>query len=120
MRAMILAALLLPAACAADDPQSYRLFKLEGQPTPMQATLTMAADGSIFGEGPCNSYRASNRATFPDLRFDGIAATRRACLTEGGEGAFFRVLEQVNRADYSKGGLVLSGPGGTLDFRLDR
>ena len=81
--------------------------------------MTIEANGSITGQAPCNSYTSQNNATWPQVSLAGIASTRRACITEGGESAYFAALEQVAQASLSDGDLELRGPAHKMRFTAE-
>lgn len=112
---------MLMAACGQDAPGmdgSYRLLEIDGAAIP--GTATMNIDGkAISGQGPCNAYRTENRAEWPAVQLAPIAATRRACITEGGEGAFHAALGQVTAAERTADGLTLTGPEHSLRFSAE-
>ena len=89
-----------------------------GKAIPGNAVLNI--DGqSMFGQAPCNSYTSQNNATWPQVSLAGIASTRRACITEGGESAYFAALEQVAQASLSDGDLELRGPAHKMRFTAE-
>lgn len=117
-RMIAVAAVMLMAACAQNQPGldgSYRLAGIDGQKVPANATL-MIAGNQISGQGPCNAYNAQNSAAWPAVALSPIASTRRACITEGGEAGYFAALGQTNMAQRSGDMLVLSGPQYTMRF----
>ncbi|NHF74729.1 META domain-containing protein [Paracoccus xiamenensis] len=112
---------MLMAGCAQQAPGfdgSYTLADIDGAAIPGSATLVIAGD-QISGQGPCNAYHGQNRAAWPAVDLSAIAMTRRACITEGGEGAFHAALGQVTAAERSGDTLVLTGPGHSLRFTAD-
>lgn len=120
-RLAAIAGVMLVAACAQDAPGmdgSYRLVDIDGAAIPGTATLVIAGDG-ISGQGPCNAYHGQNRAAWPAVDLSPVAMTRRACITEGGEGAFHTALAQVTRAERDESGLVLTGPDHRLRFTAE-
>lgn len=125
--AAILGSMLAMAACvpetggstgSANFNGSYRLVDIDGKPIPGTAALTI--DGqALHGQGPCNSYNSQNNAVWPQVSLGGIASTRRACIVEGGEGAYFAALEQVTQASLTDGKLELSGPAHKMRFTAE-
>lgn len=112
-----LAALTLLAACAgAPDWEDWRLQILDGAALQGGATMTLGPDGEVSGEGPCNLWRARNRAAPGGFVLGPIATTRRQCLAEGGETRFLAAMAAVTEAQREDGMLVLSGPGIRLVF----
>lgn len=120
-KAAAIAGVMLMAACAQDAPGmdgSYQLLDIDGAAIPGTATMTIAGK-AISGQGPCNSYHTENRAAWPAVDLSPIASTRRACITEGGEGAFHAALGQVTAAERNADGLTLTGPDHTLRFSAE-
>ena len=122
-RIVTVAGLMLMAACEPKpDVQSvdgsYRLAGIDGQKVPANATLQIAGN-QISGQGPCNAYNAQNSAAWPAVALSPIASTRRACITEGGESAYFAALEQVAQASLSDGDLELRGPAHKMRFTAE-
>lgn len=122
----IAGAMLAMAGCVTDTGSTgsanfngtYQLVDIDGLHLAGSATLTI--DGqAIHGEGPCNSYNSQNNAVWPNVSLAGIAATRRACLIEGGENTYFKALEQVTQASLRDGTLELRGPGHAMRFTAE-
>lgn len=79
---------------------------------PATATITFPKKGQIEGDGPCNSYSATQTAPYPWFEAGPIVATERACADLGAEADFFTALGQVNIAEVSGGTLILSNKDG--------
>ena len=121
MRRLALLLLGLPAlaACTAGATSptgDFRLLTLDGQPLQGSASMTLGADGAVHGDGPCNLWNATNTAAPPAFRLTPIASTRRACLVEGGEGAYFAALQAADRIALDGNRLEVSGGGHSLVF----
>lgn len=99
------------AACTDSGPDydgSYQLVSINGAEIEGEATLVI--DGkAVAGQGPCNQYRGENNTDWPDVALGPLAVTRRACVREGGEAAFFAALQKVTTATRSDRSLTLSG-----------
>ncbi|RDD68913.1 META domain-containing protein [Paracoccus versutus] len=126
MRKLILA-LSLPlglAACAAEPdgaaqiPGDYALVAVEGVAVSGTPSLRIAEDGAVSGQGPCNLFTGRNNAALPALDLGALAVTRRACLQEGGEHAFFQALGAVREARREGEELVMTGPDVTIRWRV--
>jgi heat shock protein HslJ len=91
----------------------WRLTSLDGAPfeAPLVAELTV--DGRVVGEGPCNRFSANYSGRLPDLTFEPVAATRRACPDLPLETAAFAALGRVDTAALTGGRLILTGADGT-------
>ncbi|ABL70922.1 META domain-containing protein [Paracoccus denitrificans] len=123
MRKLILALTLGLAACGAESDETaqiageYTLIAVEGVEVSGQPTLRIAEDGAVSGQGPCNLFTGQNRAALPALDLGALATTRRACLQEGGEHAFFQALGAVREARREGDELVMTGPDVTIRWR---
>ncbi|KRW95862.1 META domain-containing protein [Paracoccus sp. PXZ] len=123
MRKLILALSLGLAACGAETdeaaqiPGEYTLIAVEGVEVSGTPTLRIAEDGAVSGQGPCNLFTGRNNATLPALDLGALATTRRACLQEGGEQAFFQALGAVREARREGEELVMTGPDVTIRWR---
>ena len=120
----LLTALLLSAAPAlAEDPPltgtEWTLLAIDGKKVTASATLTLAEDGKIAGQAPCNRYFTANTATLPALTLDAIGATRMACEALADEAAYFSALQAMTEAKVHDGHLILTGPEGrTMEYYL--
>lgn len=117
-----LALLLLGAAMAtAEVPPAYfapqwRLVTLNGESVAPLVTIDLSAEGQVSGRAPCNRYAGRYDGTLPDFRPGPLRATKMACPDLALEGAFFRALTAVTRAEATGGGLVLTGNGVRMEF----
>lgn len=123
MRKLIPAVLLVLAACSGDSdkakiPGEYTLVAIEGVEVSGTPSLNIGEDGAVSGQGPCNMFTGQNRAELPALDLGALATTRRACLQEGGEGAFFKALGAVSEARRDGDELVMTGPDVTIRWRV--
>jgi heat shock protein HslJ len=122
--ALILAVLVL-GACAPDETvfsygageRTFALQTIDGAPIPGTATISFPEPGRISGQAPCNVYSGALKAPYPWFELGPLAVTRRACLTEGGEAAFFRALESMRLVKVTDGALRLwNETGGEMIF----
>ncbi|WP_062563606.1 META domain-containing protein [Paracoccus aminovorans] len=124
MRTILLALPLALAACVTEAetdaaiPGDYALIAVEGVAVSGVPTLRIAEDGAVSGQGPCNSFTGRNRARLPALDLGTLATTRRACLQEGGEHAFFQALAAVREARRDGDALVMTGPDVTIRWKV--
>ena len=83
-----------------------------------RATLNFGLDGRVSGKAFCNSYSGGYALTGEGLTFNGMAATKMACMEplDGLEQRFMAVLTKVQRFDITAdGALVLhAADGGTI------
>ena len=123
--ALLAPALFTLAACVAPGAGtppasvdgSYRLLSIDGAQIPGSVSMTISGS-SVRGDGPCNAWWTTNAADWPAMRLAPIAATRRACLIEGGEAAFMAALQQASRAVPAPQGLELIGPAHRMVFAV--
>ena len=125
MRLLTLLAAVSMTACPTAQAQTvtdteWQLLAVDGAFYEANATLQIADDGSLTGSGPCNRWSARNAATLPDLKIEGLRATRMACDRLADEQAFFDVL--IGMTGLKLAGpknLVVQGPGDrSMEFSL--
>lgn len=63
--------------------------------TDKQPTMEIAADGKVFGQGGCNTYRTSYELKENTITFKPAAATMMACPSLKGEGMFTSLLTET-------------------------
>lgn len=129
-RAALLAAAVsipgLPASAQPEVPLSnwllpgstWQLVELNGAPFEARVTAQLTADGRIEGEAPCNAFEASYTGDWPDIEVEPVLTTRRTCPDQAQENAFLEALAQVDTADNTDSGLILTGPDGVA-LRLE-
>ena len=93
----------------ADRGAVYRLIELDGAAYPARATIAFPEEGRAMGDGPCNSWSASQAAPYPWIELGPIAATRRACPELPAETEFFAALGQASLVEVTGSILILSG-----------
>ena len=90
---------------------AWRVTQMEGNETASTApTLTFGTDGSLTGNGTCNTFRAEYEITGEGIEISPALATRMACGEDAlnqQETRFFSLLEQVTRFDVVEGRLQL-------------
>lgn len=128
--AALVAALAMTACTTAraQDPSEvpagveWQLLAIDGQIVDIPATLTVDSLGNLAGKAPCNRYGGQNRATLPDLKLGGLAATRMACDRLADEQTYFDALATMTRLERGDDRtLVLTGPDGrSMEFATDR
>lgn len=74
--------------------------------------LTIAADGSISGQAPCNHYAAAQTAQPPAFRIAGLTTSGQPCGGLNGrmEQRYFQALGEANQITYEGGVLRIKGP----------
>ena len=130
MRSLLLALILTGCAAGtapqmipgAPPPGPYRLVALDGVAFAYPATLTFGADGTLYGEGPCNLWRARQVGAVPQLRVVSLTLTERACVDKRAmqaETDFIGALAQITRAQFDGRALTLTGPDRALRLTRD-
>lgn len=103
------------------DPQAiYVLKSVDGAAFEATADIAFPEEGTVIGNGPCNSFRASQSAPYPWFDLGPIAATRRACPDLAQEQTYFEALETVTLVEVSGTALLLTNTDGAeLVFHSD-
>lgn len=83
----------------ADRDAVYSLIELDGVPFTSTATISFPEPGRAAGEGPCNTWFATQSAPYPWIELGPIGATRRACPELQAEAQYFEALSQVSLAE---------------------
>ena len=86
----------------------YSLTELDGAPYAATATISFPEPGRAAGEGPCNTWFATQSAPYPWIELGPIGATRRACPELEDETRFFEALSQVSLAEVLGPVLILT------------
>ena len=101
-RLVILAALAL-TGCRDDETLTaygagdmvWHLAEIDGAPFEDRAIITFDASGAVNGEGPCNTFTATQTAPYPWFRVEDLAVTRRACPALSAEAVFLTALQKM-------------------------
>ena len=119
MRCAALVLALAATACAdetisgyADPSATYVVTEIDGAPFAPRATIAFPEQGTARGEGPCNSWSASQTAPYPWIELGPILATKRACADLPDEARFFDALGGMRIAEVSGPVLILIGENG--------
>ncbi|QRZ15369.1 META domain-containing protein [Paracoccus methylovorus] len=122
---MISAAIAATLALAACEPTSgntpgsnvptgpYVLVGIGSDTVPQRNVgMTIEADGSVSGQGPCNHYSAKQTAEPPAFALGPLTTSRMACAGNAGrlETRFFEALSAANGITYEGGVLTIQGP----------
>lgn len=86
----------------------YYLVELNGASVSVTTTITFPEKGRVIGQGPCNSYSATQTVPYPWFALDGIISTRMACPDLVLEAAYFEALEGMTLAEVAGDTLILS------------
>jgi heat shock protein HslJ len=112
MRAFLALAFLIATPALSQDPVTWRLISLNGADFTARATLTFLPDGTLQGEGPCNSYGGQLTALPPEWALGPVRSTRMACDDLEAEGQFFAALSAMTAAEVTADSLTLTAPDG--------
>jgi heat shock protein HslJ len=97
--------------------QDFVLISINDQPFPARATIRFPEEGQIAGQGPCNSFSATQDLPYPWFKAGPIAATKRACPELDAEALFFQTLSEMTLSEVSGPNLILStSEGQTMVF----
>lgn len=109
-------AVMSTAALAADFPYgNWAVAEVSGAPAKASQTMTFLEDGSVSGEGGCNSFGGMYEAQGQDLAFMNVFSTQMACPDLEAEGRFFAALTAVSTWDMDGSELLLlNGDGATV------
>lgn len=74
--------------------------------------MTINPDGSISGQGPCNSYAAAQTAEPPGFTLAPMTTSRVGCSGRAGqlEQRYFQALQAANGINFQGGVLTVQGP----------
>ena len=97
------------AAGYGEPGATWTLVELNGAPFAARATLSIAENGQVSGQAPCNRFTSSNSVTYPTFDTGPSAATRMACPDLDSEAAFFTALNAMTSADVQGDTLILCG-----------
>ena len=83
-----------------------------------KVTIEFGEDGTLSGQGPCNTYRATHEIGYPDIKIGPLLSTRMMCANSDQEFAYFEQMANVSRIRLAQGSLVLiQGDGAELNFK---
>lgn len=126
---LIFAALLyVCVGCGPDEtvsgyanPQAiYVLKSINGTAFDAPASIAFPEQGTVIGNGPCNSFQASQSVPYPWFDLGAIAATRRACPDLAREQTYFEALATTTLVEVSGPTLLLTNTDGAeLVFQAD-
>lgn len=95
---------------------SYVLVGMDGQTVPLRNVTLVVEESRLSGQGPCNSYSASNNAELPAVALSPIVSTKMACKDLQIENRFLSVLQQASSMEFYGGVLKVKSPSTWLIF----
>jgi heat shock protein HslJ len=110
---LALALLATPAMADNTTPTTWRLTSLNGEAFSARATMVFLSDGTLQGEGPCNSFGGQLSALPPAWALGPVRSTRMACDALQAEAAFFTALSAMTAATETADTLTLTAPDGS-------
>ena len=117
MKHVWMAALMLAACVEAGKANTeWVLASVDGTAVDYTATLSLAEQGRITGQAPCNRYFADLTRQGTEFKLGMIGATRLACLQIKGEAEYFQALQAIDSVSETAGQLTLSGGGRQMVF----
>jgi heat shock protein HslJ len=105
---------LCAAPATAQDAVVWQLTHLNGAAFTARATLTYLPDGTVQGQGPCNTYAGQLVAPPPAWALGPLRTTRIACDDLQAETAFFAAMAAMTAVNQTTDRLTLSGPDGAV------
>ncbi|MDO5612406.1 MAG: META domain-containing protein [Paracoccus sp. (in: a-proteobacteria)] len=100
-----------PATQEGDVPLGpYYIVGLGRDAVPTRNATLNLAPGQITGQGPCNTFVATNAATLPAIQITAFQAGQSTCRDSALESRYFSALQQASSAEYNGGVLVVKGP----------
>lgn len=105
------------SACTGDETisgyagvgSSWTLTEMDGAAAATHLRIRFAEKGHVEGEGPCNSFGATQTAPYPWIEITDIVSTERACDRLAQETQLLAALPAMSLAEVSGAVLVLTG-----------
>ena len=92
--------------------QVWQLVEINGDEFRATATLEFGRNGRVTGQGPCNTYSATQTVPYPWFELDQIASTKMACADLAAETIYFETLSAMTLSEVSGAILLLSNDEG--------
>lgn len=98
----------------------WTLTEMDRAPFTARATLVFEDGGAVYGQAPCNRFRATQSVPYPWIEIGPIMATKMACPDLEAEDAYLTALQEMTLAEVSGPVLILSNDEGReMVFRAD-
>ncbi|WP_247738575.1 META domain-containing protein [Shimia sp. R9_2] len=118
--AWVLAAGLGVAACAPSETvtqyggadYTWRLQEIDGAAVDYEAILLLEESGRVMGQGPCNSFLATQDAPYPWINIKVDVVEQIYCPDIDREEAYLTALQEMSLVEVSGPTLVLSNDAG--------
>ncbi|MDO5705126.1 MAG: META domain-containing protein [Paracoccus sp. (in: a-proteobacteria)] len=88
----------------------YYIVGLGREAVPTRNATLNLAPGQITGQGPCNTFVATNAAKLPAIQITSFQAGQSTCRDSAMESRYFSALQQATSAEYSGGVMIVKGP----------
>lgn len=95
---------------------NYVLVGMDGEAVPLRDVTLLVEERRVSGQGPCNSYSATNNAELPAVALSPIATAGAPCKDQRIENRFLSVLQQASEMEYFGGVLKIKSPQTWLIF----
>ena len=92
--------------------QVWQLVEINGDEFRATATLEFGRNGRVTGQGPCNTFSATQTVPYPWFELDQIASTKMACADLAAETIYFETLNAMTLSEVSGAILLLSNDEG--------
>lgn len=121
MRKFVPLMLLLLSACGGGDEtvtayggagQLWVLESIDNKPFSARATLSFPEEGSIQGEGPCNTFTATQKAPYPWFELADLSSTYANCRQLSQERTYFDALQAMELVEVMDDVMLLKTPSG--------
>ena len=86
----------------------WHLASIDGTDIAPSVLLSFPSQGEIAGQGPCNSYSATQTAPYSWFAVDEFRSTKAACPDLSLENDYFAALKSMTISEISGGTLILS------------
>ncbi len=93
---------------------TYTIVGFGQEAVPTRDGHVRLTPGQITGQGPCNSFTATNTATLPQIHVSQMHWTDNPCGHKGFEARFFEALTQASAAEWTGGVLKIQSPLGWM------
>ena len=93
---------------------TYTMVGFGAEAVPTRDSRIRLTPGQITGNGPCNTFAATNVATLPQISVSVMNWTDNPCGHKGFEGRFFEALTQATEAEWGGGVLKVKSPLGWM------
>lgn len=117
--AILALAIMSTPSFASEFPYGdWAVVEVSSSPATIEQTMTFLEDGSVSGEGGCNSFGGMYEAKGHALALMNVFSTQMACPDLDAEGAFFAAMTSVAAWAAEDGSLLLLDAAGETAIKL--